>query len=44
MRWQGFGTITKGYNIVSEEAAEKWLTRKGIREATAQEVATYYGL
>lgn len=44
MRWQGFGSITKGYNIVSEEAAEKWLTRNGIREATAQEVATHYGL
>ena len=44
MRWQGFGEISKGYNIVSEEAAEKWLTRKGIREATAQEVATHYGL
>lgn len=44
MRWQGFGAISKGYNIVSEEAAEKWLTRKGIREATAQEVATHYGL
>lgn len=44
MRWQGFGAINKGYNIVSEEAAEKWLTRKGIREATAQEVATHYGL
>lgn len=44
MRWQGFGAISKGYNIVSEEAAEMWLTRKGIREATAQEVATHYGL
>lgn len=44
MRWQGFGSISKGYNIVSEEAAKKWLTRQGIREATAQEVATHYGL
>ena len=44
MHWQGIGGITKGYNIVTEEAAEKWLTRKGIREATAQEVATHYGL
>lgn len=44
MRWQGFGEVSKGYNIISKEAAEKWLTRKGIREATAQEVATHYGL
>lgn len=44
MRWQGIGGISKGYNIVTKEAAEKWLTRKGIREATAQEVATHYGL
>lgn len=44
MHWQGIGGISKGYNIVTKEAAEKWLTRKGIREATAQEVATHYGL
>lgn len=44
MRWQGLGEITKGYNIVTEEAADKWLSRKGIREATAQEVASHYGL
>lgn len=44
MHWQGIGAVTKGYNIVKKEAAEKWLTRKGIREATPQEVATHYGL
>jgi hypothetical protein len=44
VHWQGIGGITKGYNIVTKEAAEKWLTRKGIREATPQEVANYYGL
>ena len=44
MHWQGIGTVTKGYNIVKKEAAEKWLTRKGIREATPQELATHYGL
>ena len=30
-------------NIVSKEAAEKWLKREGIRKATPEEVATYYG-
>jgi len=44
IRWQGLGGLSKGYNIVTEEAAEKWLTLKGIREATAQEVANHYGL
>lgn len=44
MNWNGIGAIKKGYNIVTKEAAEKWLTRKGIREATPQEVASHYGL
>lgn len=44
MHWNGIGGISKGYNIVTKEAAVKWLSRKGIREATPQEVASYYGL
>jgi hypothetical protein len=44
MAWMGIGRITRGYNIVTKGASEKWLTRKGIREATPEEVATYYGL
>jgi hypothetical protein len=43
LHWQGVGKITKGYNIVTEEAAKLWLQRRGIREATPEEVATYYG-
>lgn len=43
MRWQGVGEVSNGYNIVTKEAAEKWLTRNGVREATPKEVATYYG-
>jgi hypothetical protein len=42
IRWTGVGELSKGYNIVTKEAAEKWLTRQGIREATPEEVATYY--
>ena len=41
--WENVGRLTPGYNIVSKEASEKWLTRNGIRIATAEEVATYYG-
>ena len=44
MHWNGIGGITKGYNIVTKEAAQQWLTRKGIRQATPEEVASYYGL
>lgn len=43
IRWTGVGALSKGYNIVTKEAAEKWLSREGIREATPEEVATYYG-
>lgn len=42
IRWSVVGELSKGYNIVTKEAAEKWLTQRGIRRATPQEVATYY--
>lgn len=40
--WQGVGSVSMGYNIVSESAAEKWLTRSHIRMATPEEVAGAY--
>lgn len=43
IRWTGTGTLSKGYNIVTKEAAAKWLLREGIREATPEEVAAHYG-
>lgn len=43
VHWTGLGSINVGYNIVSREASEKWLSRKGVREATPQELAKYYG-
>lgn len=43
VRWTGVGTLSAGYNIVTKEAAEKWLGRQGIRKASPEEVATYYG-
>ena len=43
IRWTGVGELSKGYNIVTKEAADKWLTKAGIREATPEEIATYYG-
>jgi hypothetical protein len=43
IRWTGVGTLSKGYNIVTKEAAAKWLEKSGIRDASPEEVATYYG-
>jgi hypothetical protein len=43
LHWQGIGKLKPGYNIISREVAEKWLTNKNVREATPEEVATYYG-
>lgn len=42
--WNGVGKVYRGYNIVSQEIADKWLTRDHIRLATPQEVAKEYGL
>lgn len=42
-RWGEVGEISKGYNFVTKEQAEKWLTRKHVREATPEEVASEYG-
>ena len=37
------GSLKVGYNIVSKEASEKWLTHRMVRIAPPEEVATYYG-
>jgi hypothetical protein len=42
--WTGVGTVEVGYNIVTEEQAEKWLTRSHITLATPEDVAKGYGL
>jgi kynurenine formamidase len=42
--WSGVGKVYNGYNIVTEDQAEKWLTRDHIRLATPQEVAKEFGL
>lgn len=41
--WESVGKVDKGYNIVTKAAAEKWLTRSHIREATPEEIAREYG-
>lgn len=39
VHWDGVGKLSVGYNIVSKEAAEKWLTRSHVRAAAPEEVA-----
>lgn len=41
--WQGVGKVNFGYNIVSRDAADQWLTRNHVREATPQEVLKEFG-
>lgn len=43
IHWNGLGALSVGYNIVSKEASEKWITRKAVRIAQPEEVASYYG-
>jgi hypothetical protein len=39
---EGLGALSVGYNIVSKEASEKWLTHRLVRIAQPEEVASYY--
>ena len=41
--WSGVGQVSKGYNIVTKQAADKWATRDHIRLATPEEVARDFG-
>jgi hypothetical protein len=41
--WSGVGKVYFGYNVVTKEQAEKWLTRNHTRLATPEEVAKEYG-
>ena len=43
LHWVRVGQLKLGYNIVTKEASEKWLTRKQVRLATPEELANYYG-
>lgn len=44
VNWEGVGSLKKGYNIVSRESVEKWLSRDHVREATPEEIAEEFGL
>ena len=42
--WSEVGSVTKGYNIVTKQQADKWLTRKHVRIAEPEEVKKAFGL
>jgi hypothetical protein len=42
VHWDGVGSLSKGFNIVRKDRAEKWLTRYHVRLATPEEVAKGY--
>lgn len=44
LSWPGVGKVDKGYNFVTREAAEKWVTHRAVREATPEEVAAHFGV
>lgn len=41
--WSTVGKVYKGYNLVTPEQAEAWLSRSHIRTATPEEVAREFG-
>lgn len=41
--WSGVGKVYSGYNIVTKDQADSWLTRSHVRLATPQEVAQEFG-
>lgn len=41
--WSGVGKVSKGYNIVTQEKADKWLTRDHTRLATKEELVKEFG-
>jgi len=43
LHMESIGALKVGYNIVSKEASEKWLTHRLVRIAPPEEVASYYG-
>ena len=43
LSWIGLGDLARGYNIVTKEDADKWITNKSVRTATPEEVKRAYG-
>ena len=44
LSWDGVGKLDAGFNFVTREVADKWLTLKAVREVSPREVAAHYGV
>ena len=42
IHWAGVGKLFTGYNIVTKEEAEKWLTNSSVRVADPEEIAARF--
>lgn len=43
LHWSEVGSLKTGYNIVTKEESEKWLSHKAVRIASPEEIAKHYG-
>jgi hypothetical protein len=43
LSWNGVGALSKGYNIVTREECDQWITNKSVRIADPEEVKRAYG-
>ena len=43
VNWSEVGSVARGYNIVTQAQADKWLTRSHVRLATPEEVKKVLG-
>lgn len=42
LHWVGVGELKMGYNIVTKEQADKWISNKSVREASPEELKGAY--
>jgi len=43
LRWNLVGYLNRGFSFVSKEDADKWLSLRGVREASPEEIKAHYG-
>jgi hypothetical protein len=43
VNWSEVGSVSRGYNIVTQAQADRWLTRSHVRTATPEEVKKVLG-
>ena len=43
LNWVGVGELKIGYNIVTKEQADQWISNRSVREASPEELKGAYG-